>query len=246
MIEITETKEWFGFKMEVARIGPSGGNRVPCHILWPNESDTPVPFVLATHGATSSKHEWTELDGYTKGGNLAQQYLSAGIAVVAFDWHYHGDNNTRELDGRNVFLPEHFDDFFERSVLDADTVLQWARQNPSLDSNRMAFSGYSLAGTFGFWLANHGAGFKAMVLCVPGSGRQSDKYHSPCNNLGNLGKVSILQINAQQDEYIPSEEWNWLFRNTPISDKTLLAFPSGHSLPLDYVQPAAEWLKARL
>jgi dienelactone hydrolase len=246
MIEILETKTWHGHRLEVARIGDRDGNKVPCHILRPLHADTPAPFVLATHGATSSKHEWTELDGYTKGGNLALEYLSAGIAVIAMDWHYHGDNDTSDLNGRNVFLPEHFDDFFDRSIRDAETVMDWARQNPSLDSSRMGFSGYSLAGTFGFWLANHGAGFKAMVLCVPGSGRKADKYHSPCNNLGNLGSVAILQINAEQDEYIASEEWRWLFSNTSVSDKSLLTYPSGHSLPLDYVRPAALWLKDRL
>lgn len=246
MNEIIESKIWSGYRLDVARIGSDRDHRVPCHILWPEHLDGPAPFILATHGATSSKHEWTELDGYTKGGNLAQRLLSLGIAVVAMDWHYHGDNDTQTLGGRNVFLPEHFDDFFERSVRDANTVLDWTRQYPSLDATRMGFSGYSLAATFGFWLASHGAEFKAMVLCVPDSGRKSGKYHAPCNNLGNLGNLSILQISAEQDEYIPSEEWRWLHANTAVPDKTLLTYPSGHSLPVDYVEPASAWLKARL
>ena len=246
MSEIIESKSWLGHRLDVAQIGPEENHRVPCHILWPDRSDTPAPFILATHGATSSKHEWTELDGYTKGGNLAQRLLAAGIAVVAMDWHYHGDNDTQALNGRNVFLPEHFDDFFERSVRDANTVLEWTRTNPLLDSSRMGFSGYSLASTFGFWLASHGAAFKAMVLCVPGSGRKSGKPHSPCNNLGALRNVSILQISAEQDEYIPSEESNWLYSNIPVPDKTLITYPSGHSLPVDYAQPTSDWLKARL
>ena len=246
VIEIIESKTWLGHRLDVARIGSDQEHRVPCHLLWPERSDKAVPFIIATHGATSSKHEWTELDGYTKGGNLAQRLLAAGIAVVAMDWHYHGDNDTQALNGRNVFLPEHFDDFFERSVRDANTVLEWTKQHPSLDASRMGFAGYSLAATFGFWLSGHGAGFKAMVLCVPGSGRKSGKYHAPCNNLGNLGSVSILQIRAEQDEYVPSEESDWLYSNIPVPDKTRLSYPSGHSLPVDYVEPASNWLSARL
>lgn len=241
-----ETRTWFGHELESIVVEGAAGQRVPCHILRPHGSGAPVPFVLATHGATSSKHEWTEIDGYTKGGNLSRELLAAGVAVVAMDWHYHGDNDTAELNGRNVFEPRHFGDFFERSVKDAQAVLEWARQNPALDAERMGFAGYSMAGLFGFWLTGHGADFKTMLLCVPGSGRKANESYSPCNNLDHLGTVSILQISAAYDEYIEPEESNWLFSRIPVANKKFLSYPSGHSLPVDYVPEAARWIATEL
>jgi hypothetical protein len=103
MVEILNKSEWFGHTLENIRIYDADSVSVPCTILWPENAAYPCRFVIATHGATSSKHEWTEMDGYTKGGNLSRLLLDAGVALVAMDWHYHGDNDTRNLNGRNVF-----------------------------------------------------------------------------------------------------------------------------------------------
>lgn len=244
MTERIETRTWRGFELESLRVGSAPG--VPCHVLWPSTSVERVPFVLATHGATSSKHEWTECDGYTKGGNLGLELLAAGIAVVAMDWHYHGDNDTRDLGGRNVFEPAHFADFFDRSVLDARQVLAFAAAHPRLDATRKGFAGYSLGATFGFWLASHGESFAAMLLCVPGVGRDPRQTRSAANNLGGLADTAILQVGAEHDEYIPFDDSRWLFERIPARSKRFLSYPSGHSLPAEYVPLAADFLREGL
>lgn len=246
MLTIIEQKTWYGYKQENVLISSAGSNAVPCTILWPGSVHTAVPYVIATHGATSSKHEWTELDGYTKGGNCAQELLASGIAVVAMDWHYHGDNDTSNLHGRNVFDDNCFDDFFMRSVADAKTVIDYTQQTPQFDRNRMGFCGYSLAGMFGFWLANRGVPFKTMLLCVPGVNRQKSSCYAPCNNLANLRCTALLQISAEHDEYIDFEEAKWLFAQIPVAGKRFLSFKSGHSLPIEYVSPAAGWIRTNL
>jgi dienelactone hydrolase len=246
MLKVLSEENWCGFKLEHVRIFKSNESNVSCNILWPNNISGPVPVVLATHGATSSKHEWTEFDGYTKGGNLSKELLESGIAIVAMDWHYHGDNETENLNGRNVFEDEYYEDFFRRSVNDANTVLQYLKEHPKFDNGRIGFSGYSLAGEFGFWLANHGEPFKAMTLCVPGVNRKIKKSNSSYNNLENIKNTAILQISAENDEYIDFEESKWLFEQIPVKEKKFESYVSGHSLPVDYVGVASDWMRKHL
>jgi len=110
----------------------------------------------------------------------------------------------------------------------------------------MGFSGYSLAGIFGFWLANHGINFKAMVLCVPGVNRSKNRYYSAFNNIENINNTSILQISAENDEYIDFNESEWLFNQIHVKKKRFISFQSGHSLPIEYVSQASSWMRSEL
>lgn len=246
MVEILNKSEWFGHTLENIRIYDADSVSVPCTILWPENAAYPCRFVIATHGATSSKHEWTEMDGYTKGGNLSRLLLDAGVALVAMDWHYHGDNDTRNMNGRNVFEEQYFEDFFTRSIADIQAVITYAKQHEKLDENRMGFAGYSLAGMFGIWLSNSGADFKTLLLCVPGANRSSTTPYAIVNNLKNIGERAVLQLSAEQDEYINFDDAKWLFSQIPVKNKIFHSFKSGHSLPIDYVSIAADWLSGEL
>jgi dienelactone hydrolase len=246
MIEILEQQIWQGYSVEKLRITGVNGNRVPCNCIWPKDRTLPVPYMITTHGATSSKHEWTEMDGYTKGGNITQELVAKGIAVIAMDLHFHGDNNTQNMGNLNVFSEDNWDVFFSRSITDIHTVLNHFAQDPSCDSSRMGFAGYSLAGIFGFWLANRGAPFTTMLLCVPSVDRNQNKPYATFNNLDNLKNLSILQVSAEEDEYVPFAEAKWLFEQIPLTRKRFLSFKSGHSLPADYVPEAVAWIHSQL
>jgi dienelactone hydrolase len=246
MEEIYETCNWLGCKIEKMIVFDHEGYRVPCNLITPLAENAQLPVLICTHGATSSKHEWTELDGYTKGGNISREIVKSGIAVLAMDLHYHGDNDTANLNGKNVLLEENWDDFFNRSIEDIQFVIDYVIKSPRFDSTRIGFSGYSLAGTFGFYLANRGAPFKAMMLCVPGANRKKNTYYSTHNNLDNLRDIAVLQISAFNDEYVNFADAQWLFEQIPLTDKKFLSYPSGHSLPQDYVPNAVEWIVDKL
>jgi esterase/lipase len=243
-----ESYHWENCLVEKQIVSDNDGRRVPFNLITPYHTEcSKLPFLLCTHGATSSKHEWTELDGYTKGGNFTREIVKHGIAIVAPDLHYHGDNHTADLNGRNVFLEEHFDDFFNCTIEDLNLLIHHLFTDSHFDISRMGFAGYSLAGIFGFYLANRGAPFKTMMLCVPGVNRAKNRYYSTFNNIDNLDKnISLLHINAENDEYVNFEESIWLFNTIPLVDKKIVSFKSGHSLPYEYVPKAVEWIVSRL
>jgi dienelactone hydrolase len=246
MGEILEQYLWNGFTIEKWMIIGQDGNRIPCNCIWPTVRTHPLPYVITTHGATSSKHEWTEMDGYTKGGNITKELVASGIAVIAMDLRYHGDNNTQNMGDRNVFAEENWDDFFIKSVADIEAVMKYFATHTGLDSKRMGFAGYSLAGIFGFWLADRGAPFKTMVLSVPSVDRAKNAYYATYNNIHNLHDLSILQVSATNDEYVSFEEAKWLFDQIPVPEKCFLSFPSGHSLPSEYAPKVVQWIESHL
>lgn len=243
---MTTATEWAGHSLESVFVRGRDGNRIPCHWIRPKDLAEPVPWVLALHGATSSKHEWTEFDGYTHGGNATRDLVASGISVVAMDLRHHGENRTDTSAGLNVFEDGNWGRFFQDSVRDAMDVLEHFLAEPALDPCRSGFVGYSMGGTFGFWLANHHATFKAMAVCVPYVDTSKDTPSSSHNNLGNLGETAFLQISAERDEYIPFEESKKLFERNPAEDKTFLSFESGHSLPAGYVSEFVAWVVSRL
>lgn len=246
MKELREEQEWFGYRLEKVFVVGIDGNRIPCNCIWPKDLSSPVPWVLTTHGATSSKHEWTEIDGYTKGGNITRELVASGIAVVAMDLRHHGENTERTPPGWNVFEDANWEEFFTESVRDIHGVIKHFRGEPALDPSRMGFAGYSMAGKFGFWLANHGAPFACMALCVPNANRTKDSATSTFNNLEHVPEMPILQISAENDEYVPFDEAKWLFDRIPVEDKTFMSFPSGHSLPATYVPEYVHWMLSKL
>lgn len=244
MIESLESYYWENCRVEKQVVSDNYGRRVPFYLIIPSHAEcSKLPFLLCTHGATSSKHEWTELDGYTKGGNFTREIAKHDIAIVAPDLHYHGDNHTADLNGRNVFLDEHFDDFFNHTIEDLILLIQQVSHDSRLDISRMGFAGYSLAGMFGFYLANRGVSFRIIMLCVPGVNRAESRYYSAFNNIDNLDiNLALLQISAENDEYVNFEEAMWLFNTVPLVNKLLLPFKSGHSLPHDYIPQAVDWI----
>jgi pimeloyl-ACP methyl ester carboxylesterase len=246
MKELREEHEWFGHRLEKVFILGVEGNRIPCNCIWPKDLSSPVPWMLTTHGAVSSKYEWTEIDGFTKGGNITRELVASGIAVVAMDLRYHGENDTQRSPGLNVFEGNNWERFFKESIEDIYTVIAHFAADPALDPSRMGYAGYSMAGIFGFWLANQGAPFKAMALCVPSVDRGRSSIYSTFNNLQNVSGVPVLQISAENDEYVPFEEAKWLFDQIPVGDKKFLSYPSGHSLPSGYVPEYVHWMLSKL
>ena len=88
--------------------------------------------------------------------------------------------------------------------------------------------------------------FKTLVMCVPPVWKEDDDEYAPYNNLDHLPDQPMLMISAQQDEDIPLADAKWLFAQLPMADKRFITYPSGHSLPMDYVPEAIEWFTQRL
>lgn len=219
---------------------------IPFLTLLPAQASEPFPCLIALHGYTSSKEEWFEMDAYTKGGNLVKLLADNGVAIIAPDLYGHGENQTSPSLDYDTLANQAWEEFFHGSRTLITTILNDYVKSETFDQKRIGFLSYSMGGLFGFWLANRGVNFKAMVMCAPPVDRTEADEYAPYNNLHHLQSVPLLHLVGEQDEYTSLEDSQWLFQQLPMADKRFVSFASGHSLPLDYVPIAAEWIKQRL
>lgn len=108
----------------------SEGKRLIGTLHIPDEACKPQPFVILFHGFCDERSELNFVHR-----DLSRKLLEAGISSVRFDF-----NGSGESEGR-------FEDMTVSSeVQDALNILDWAKEQPYVDSKRIALHGLSLGG----------------------------------------------------------------------------------------------------
>lgn len=246
-MKIIEQKEWCTHQLTKWAIDNQADHPIFFLTITPSGEKKVHPWMLAVHGYTSNKEEWLELDDYTKGGNTVKALVDQGYAVVAVDMAAHGDNIQTEkpIDYDNL-MNYGRKEFLDKTAEILEKVINVILKSGKFDEEQYGYLSYSMGGIFGFWLANRNIPFKTLVMCVPSVWKEYTGQYVPQNNLNNLGQQSILFIVAQQDEHIPFTDSEWLYALLPMTDKKFISYSSGHSLPMDYINEVAEWIKLRV
>ena len=245
MTKTVEEHEWHGHHLIKQVVAFEDDKPIPFLTVLPTDASEPLPCIVALHGFTARKEDWIDLKEGATGGHLTNKLVQSGYAVIAIDLFAHGENHTDEPVNYDELSEEGWDTFFAQSLKTIELIMNSYVQTELFDQERVGFLSYSVGGLFGFWLANRQAAFKTMVLCVPPVDKDEDDGYAPYNNLSN-DALPTLMIVAEEDEYIPFADSQWLFEQLPMMDKQLLSYQSGHGLPLDYVPAASAWIKSRL
>jgi pimeloyl-ACP methyl ester carboxylesterase len=246
MTELIARNRWHTHELVLQATLTDQGRRVPFFSVIPTGGQADLPCILALHGFTSSKAEWLEMGGFTKGGNLVKALADQGYAVVGLDLYGHGDHQPDLPANYDELANDRWEEFFHGSLVGIAAVLEDYILQSGFNKQRLGFLSYSIGGIFGFWLANRGAPFIAMAMCVPPVDRDLDDEYAALNNLDLLAKMSMLIIAAQEDENIKFTDSEWLFNQLPLENKRFVSYHSGHSLPDDYVPVAADWFQQHL
>jgi predicted peptidase len=169
------------------------------------------------------------------------------MAIVAFDMGYHGEHylHTERVDYQKV-VGRNRADFIAKSEVAFDTVLAYVKTAKELDGNRVGMMSYSLGGTLTFYVANQHPEVRAMACMVLPNGRDKYDAYEPLRHQERLKDTSVLVVFATDDEYFPYDNSVWMYEQLTMTDKKMLSFQSGHSLPAEYVKPVFSWLRDRL
>jgi len=221
-------------RTEVLKLG-SGG--VPSLLLRP-DIDTPVPGVLLLHGYSSSK----EVLSNTMGVALAMH----GIASLSFDLPLHGrrEEDMFEEAKTNPFgLLQHW----KSALVEAKDAISWMAEHEAIDSDRIGIAGYSL----GSYIALQTASTEKSVKCVvvaSGGDLPPTPWTSmvrmvtdPLLSVKKLKNRPLLILHGVNDRTIRREQAQVLYDAAP-EPKAVKWYQSGHILPPQAADDAAEWL----
>ena len=221
----------------------------------PKTGSPPYPCVLALHGITGDKDGWWVDDNYGSGGNMTKALLSAGIAVFTPDAPYHGERSfeNRFDSAWTMVQKKHmsrFRDVVVQAVVECRRAIDYLETRPEIESGRIGVVGYSLGGIQTFAVTALDSRIKSSVACVTpapfvvqlGTGPGI----LPSSFAAALRDRPFLMQMGRTDKYYTIQQAQRLFERIPGSKKEIVFYESGHSLPVDYVSKATEWLRKEL
>jgi dienelactone hydrolase len=189
----------------------SRGDRVPGRLLLPPEGRGPFPLVLLQHGAGGSK-ESPYLDA--SGGPWARR----GLAVACIDFPLHGARADQKI---AALLPEGREprgpngaalafEFARQAVIDLEHTLDALASLDEIDSERIAYAGFSLGALLGAAFCALDPRPRAAALALGGAGLGPAALDSS-RYVPRIAPRPVLLVNALHDEVVPRAAAEALF-----------------------------------
>jgi predicted esterase len=194
---------------------------------------------LLIHGQGSSRGEWLEKDGYTKGGNLTEILCRDQISWAAADMYGHGEWSADEPD----FDPENVDDETWEKLVGLTLANLMDILTGLIRSHRFASMNiitYSAGSVLGARLLAEKLPLPVgrILMAAPTPQRDFDDGYSLHNNLSIFEGRKVFLYAGTSDDEVSIDETRWLFGQIPGDGKTLREYDGGHSLPLAWVTDA--------
>jgi len=183
----------------------SRGDRVAGRLLLPGDRETPRPLILLQHGIGGSKSA-DYLDG------TAGPWVRRGAAVASIDFPLHGDRTSAKLTERLLETlrdPAQANDeatllaheFFHQAVVDLQRAITVLVKLPAIDSQRVAYAGFSLGAIVGATFCSIDPRPCAAAFALGGGGLGPPEI-DPAHHVGKFSPRPALFLNTEQDEVI--------------------------------------------
>ena len=223
-------------------------NRVPGYLAIPKTGTAPYPCVLLLHGFNGSKENWWIDDSFISGGQLTEQLLKSGFAVMALDAQYHGErmaNNDYETAGVFAFQKKwslRIRDMNVQSVIDYRRAIDYLATRKKIDSSRIGMIGYSNGSLMTFNLAAIDHRIKVAVAAVTPTIKKQYSALADVNFAPYIKKQPFLMLMGKTDQNYMVEEAQKLHDLVNSDTKEIVFYESGHKLPGDWTRRAAAWI----
>ncbi len=167
-VNVVEQINWRSYDREKIIFRGQHG-QVPGYFATPKSGNAPYPIIILLHGVTSSKESWWEENSSM--GQLAEQLLASGYAVLTIDAEYHGERAENspfespiDLLDKEWFV--HFRDMMIESVIDHRRGLDYLASRGDIDMSKIGLVGYSMGGVMTFILSAVDERINVALSCV--------------------------------------------------------------------------------
>jgi len=106
-------------------------------LIWRAREGGRRPAIIYLSGGGQTKHDVAPEDRETA--------HTAGVTLVSFDMHQHGDRQPPDFKVQERAGLDEFFHFVEHTTHDLDTVIQYLRQDPAVDSDHIGIRAISLS-----------------------------------------------------------------------------------------------------
>jgi len=232
-----------GIDIVHVRFRSRSGDIVPALLCTPAKKSGPFPVVIAVHGMGSNKAQVC--------GQVAPALTRRGFAVLAPDMPLHGE---RPGDTRGVFEKKDFLTAlmrYRQAVMNVRQAIDVAETLPQLDVSRgVVLAGYSMGSWIHSLAGPADERVRAMVLMVGGASDVNGFVRvfpqiasaDPAMAIPNFIGRPLLMLNATFDSTVTPDMGKRLF-NAAAEPKEQRWYDSGHRLPDEAYEDAAEWVK---
>lgn len=139
-------------KKENISISTADGLKLSANYFYKTDKSK-QPLVILIHQFRSDKEQWQQ--------SFVDSLIKKGYKVLAFDLRSHGKS-----DKASVEITQLLSDPVQ-APKDVDAVIDWAKSQPSIDSNRIAIVGTSIGGSLGIY-GRINKGVKSVVAVSSG------------------------------------------------------------------------------
>lgn len=250
---VTERVEAPNYVREKIVFSGPRDRRVPGFLAMPADGNAPHPCVLLLHGIGSSKEDWWKDDSFPTGGALTERLLASGFAVLTLDAEYHGERlGHNDYESPTVFTLEkgwvqRARDMVVQSTVEYRRALDYLDTRAEVDASRVGVVGYSMGGMMTFALAATDPRVAACVASVTPILKEPHSALAVHNFAPFVEGPAFLMLmgDADRRNYTPDDA-RALHALIASPAREIVFYASGHRLPPEWTDAAAEWIGTHL
>jgi len=240
---VQETEDWRQEK--VSFDAAYGGERVTAYLFLPKRASPPFQVVVHFPGA-GAVHMRSSEKGLPRYLPDFDFIIKSGRAVL-----FPVYKGTFERGGgpKPIYWPNTSSTYRDNVIFwskDLSRSIDYLETRQDINSNKLAYEGYSWGAAMGGLLPAVETRFKALILVAPGFYLQERLPEVDQVNFAPHVKAPVLMLNGRFDFIWPpsiSQEPMFRLLGTPTEDKRRVVYDTGHDIPrTEMIKESLNWL----
>jgi len=235
-------KDWI--KEKVSFDAAYGGERVPAYLFLPKSGKPPYQAVVYFPGASainlrsSDKNEFLDIGDF----DFIMKSGRAFLLPVYKSTYERGDGLGSNVPDETNSYREHVIEWAK----DLGRSLDYLESRSDIDSNKLAYYGFSWGGRLGGIMIAVGGRFKTAILCLGGFRFQKQKPEVDPFHFVSRVRIPVLMLNGRYDSIFPYQTAQLpMFKllGTPEEHKRQILYDTGHNIPRNQlIKETLAWL----
>jgi formylglycine-generating enzyme required for sulfatase activity/dienelactone hydrolase/predicted Ser/Thr protein kinase len=235
-------KDWI--KEKVSFDAAYGGERVLAYLFLPRSGKPPYQTVVYFPGSSAINRPSSEKDEFLGSSNF-DFIMKSGRALLLPIYK----STYERRDSLKSSIPDETNSYKEHIIQlakDLRRSIDYLESRNDIDSDKLAYYGFSWGGRLGGIMIAVGGRFKTAILYVAGFRFQKQKPEVDPFHFVSRVRIPVLMLNGRYDSFFPYQTAQLpMFKllGTPEEDKRQILYDTGHNIPRNQlIKESLAWL----